>query len=60
TFLTVPEERIRAAQRDLARRGLFVEATGTACSLGAGPSAVTGGQRRGTVMWYPASRSAGR
>ncbi len=31
TFLTVPEERIRAAQRDLARRGLFVEATGTAC-----------------------------
>ncbi|MEW5654923.1 pyridoxal-phosphate dependent enzyme [Streptomyces cinereoruber] len=31
TFLTVPEERIRAAQRDLARRGLSVEATGTAC-----------------------------
>ncbi|MFH8840118.1 threonine synthase [Streptomyces sp. NPDC017868] len=31
TFLTVTEEQIRAAQRDLARRGLFVEATGTAC-----------------------------
>ncbi|MFF0472580.1 threonine synthase [Streptomyces sp. NPDC004284] len=31
TFLTVTEDRIRAAQRDLARRGLFVEATGTAC-----------------------------
>ncbi|MFC9388134.1 pyridoxal-phosphate dependent enzyme [Streptomyces venezuelae] len=31
TFLTVPEDRIRAAQRDLARRGLFVESTGVAC-----------------------------
>ncbi|MEV4945140.1 threonine synthase [Streptomyces sp. NPDC053755] len=31
TFLTVTEEQIRSAQRDLARRGLFVEATGVAC-----------------------------
>ncbi|MFF9425658.1 threonine synthase [Streptomyces sp. NPDC014746] len=31
TFLTVPEDEIRAAQHDLARRGLFVEATGVAC-----------------------------
>ncbi|MFE0699515.1 threonine synthase [Streptomyces sp. NPDC058872] len=31
TFLTVTEEQIRTAQRDLARRGLFVEATGAAC-----------------------------
>ncbi|MFF9848870.1 threonine synthase [Streptomyces litmocidini] len=31
TFLTVTEDQIRAAQRDLARRGLFVESTGVAC-----------------------------
>ncbi|MGW6418034.1 pyridoxal-phosphate dependent enzyme [Streptomyces sp. NPDC055055] len=31
TFLTVDEDGIRAAQRDLARRGLFVEPTGVAC-----------------------------
>ncbi|GAA2783018.1 threonine synthase [Streptomyces showdoensis] len=31
TFLTVTEEQIRAAQLDLARRGLFVEPTGVAC-----------------------------
>ncbi|MGW4705722.1 threonine synthase [Streptomyces sp. NPDC004285] len=31
TFLTVTEEQIRSAQRDLARRGLFAEATGVAC-----------------------------
>ncbi|MFF3602358.1 threonine synthase [Streptomyces sp. NPDC002463] len=31
TFLTVTEEQIRTAQRDLAGRGLFVEATGVAC-----------------------------
>ncbi|MFE6973466.1 threonine synthase [Streptomyces sp. NPDC057682] len=31
TFLTVPEDRIRAAQRELAARGLFVETTGVAC-----------------------------
>ncbi|MEU0130627.1 pyridoxal-phosphate dependent enzyme [Streptomyces sp. NPDC006289] len=31
TFLTVTEEQIRAAQTDLAARGLFVETTGVAC-----------------------------
>ncbi|MCX4964563.1 pyridoxal-phosphate dependent enzyme [Streptomyces sp. NBC_00654] len=31
TFLTVTEDRIRAAQRDLASRGFFVETTGVAC-----------------------------
>nr|WP_251065892.1 pyridoxal-phosphate dependent enzyme [Streptomyces sp. ISL-36] len=31
TFLTVTEDQLRAAQRDLARRGLFVESTGVAC-----------------------------
>ncbi|WP_328536920.1 threonine synthase [Streptomyces sp. NBC_00344] len=31
TFLTVPEDRIRSAQLDLAARGLFVESTGVAC-----------------------------
>ncbi|MFI8518568.1 threonine synthase [Streptomyces sp. NPDC085481] len=31
TFLTVTEDRIRAAQLDLARRGLYVEPTGVAC-----------------------------
>ncbi|MEX0169274.1 pyridoxal-phosphate dependent enzyme [Streptomyces sp. LMG1-1-1.1] len=31
TFLTVTEDQIRTAQRDLARRGLFVEPTGVAC-----------------------------
>ncbi|MGW0121386.1 pyridoxal-phosphate dependent enzyme [Streptomyces sp. NPDC003327] len=31
TFLTVTEDEIRAAARDLAGRGLYVEATGTAC-----------------------------
>lgn len=31
TFLTVTEEQIRAAQLDLAARGLFVESTGVAC-----------------------------
>ncbi|MEU2115595.1 threonine synthase [Streptomyces sp. NPDC016459] len=31
TFLTVTEDQIREAQRDLARRGLFVESTGMAC-----------------------------
>ncbi|MFE7133493.1 threonine synthase [Streptomyces sp. NPDC057638] len=36
TFLTVPEDRVRAAQRDLAARGLFVEATGVACWAAAG------------------------
>jgi threonine synthase len=31
TFLTVTEDQLRAAQRDLAARGLFVESTGVAC-----------------------------
>ena len=31
TFLTVTEDQIRTAQRDLAARGLFVEATGVVC-----------------------------
>ncbi|NGO15284.1 pyridoxal-phosphate dependent enzyme, partial [Streptomyces sp. HC44] len=31
TFLTVTEDQIRHAQRDLASRGLFVESTGVAC-----------------------------
>ncbi|WP_256103947.1 pyridoxal-phosphate dependent enzyme [Streptomyces sp. ODS05-4] len=31
TFLTVTDDQIRAAQRDLAARGLYVEPTGTAC-----------------------------
>ncbi|MEU0369302.1 pyridoxal-phosphate dependent enzyme [Streptomyces sp. NPDC006283] len=36
TFLTVTEDEIRAAQRDLAARGLFVESTGVACWAAAG------------------------
>ncbi|MEV6395215.1 pyridoxal-phosphate dependent enzyme [Streptomyces sp. NPDC051907] len=36
TFLTVTEEQIRAAQLDLAARGLFVESTGVACWAAAG------------------------
>ncbi|QWQ45532.1 threonine synthase [Streptomyces sp. YPW6] len=31
TFLTVPEDDIREAQRDLAARGFYVETTGVAC-----------------------------
>ncbi|MFF3299643.1 threonine synthase [Streptomyces sp. NPDC002908] len=31
TFLTVPEDRIREAQKDLAARGFFVETTGVVC-----------------------------
>ncbi|MFE4217779.1 threonine synthase [Streptomyces sp. NPDC056844] len=31
TFLTVTEDQIRAAQKDLAARGFFVETTGVAC-----------------------------
>ncbi|WP_328927450.1 pyridoxal-phosphate dependent enzyme [Streptomyces sp. NBC_00190] len=37
TVLTVPEDRLRAAQQDLARRGLFVEPTAAACWAGVGP-----------------------
>ncbi|WP_405601663.1 pyridoxal-phosphate dependent enzyme [Streptomyces sp. NBC_01410] len=36
TFLTVAEDQIRAAQLDLAARGLFVESTGVACWAAAG------------------------
>ncbi|TQK52124.1 threonine synthase [Streptomyces sp. SLBN-118] len=36
TFLTVTEDQIRAAQLDLASRGLFVESTGVACWAAAG------------------------
>ncbi|MET7716054.1 threonine synthase [Streptomyces sp. NPDC005407] len=36
TFLTVTEDQIRAAQLDLAARGLFVESTGVACWAAAG------------------------
>ncbi|MFE9635529.1 pyridoxal-phosphate dependent enzyme [Streptomyces sp. NPDC006463] len=39
TVLTVPEDRLRAAQQDLARRGLFVEPTAAACWAGVGPLA---------------------
>ncbi|MFH8880526.1 threonine synthase [Streptomyces californicus] len=44
TFLTVPEDGIREAQRDLAARGLFVETTGVACwaAVRAGGNAVRG------------------
>lgn len=38
TFLTVPDERLREAQRDLARRGLFVEPTAAACWAAVGPT----------------------
>ncbi|KIF68162.1 pyridoxal-5'-phosphate-dependent protein subunit beta [Streptomyces sp. AcH 505] len=36
TFLTVTEDQLRAAQLDLASRGLFVESTGVACWAAAG------------------------
>ncbi|MET8753600.1 threonine synthase [Streptomyces sp. NPDC004667] len=39
TFLTVPDDRLREAQRDLARRGLFVEPTAAACWAAVGPDA---------------------
>nr|MDT0520792.1 threonine synthase [Streptomyces sp. DSM 41633] len=39
TFLTVPDARLREAQRDLARRGLFVEPTAAACWAAVGPGA---------------------
>ncbi|MFE9259037.1 pyridoxal-phosphate dependent enzyme [Streptomyces sp. NPDC006879] len=39
TFLTVSEERIAAAQLDLAARGLFVEPTAAACWAAVGPGA---------------------
>ncbi|MBT2405398.1 MULTISPECIES: pyridoxal-phosphate dependent enzyme [unclassified Streptomyces] len=36
-FLTVPDDRLREAQRDLARRGLYVEPTAAACWAAVGP-----------------------
>ncbi|MFJ2749029.1 threonine synthase [Streptomyces sp. NPDC087297] len=39
TFLTVTDSRLREAQQDLARRGLFVEPTAAACWAAVGPSA---------------------
>ncbi|MGW8488382.1 threonine synthase [Streptomyces sp. NPDC055886] len=44
TFLTVPEDRIREAQRDLAARGFYVETTGVACwaAVREGGEAVSG------------------
>lgn len=44
TFLTVTEDQIRAAQLDLAGRGLFVESTGVACwaAITASPEALGG------------------
>ncbi|MFG2147607.1 threonine synthase [Streptomyces sp. NPDC048696] len=44
TFLTATEDQLRAAQRDLARRGLFVESTGVACwaAVSAAPDAFAG------------------
>ncbi|MFI1013939.1 threonine synthase [Streptomyces sp. NPDC020965] len=44
TFLTVTEDQIRAAQLDLAARGLFVESTGVACW------AAVGDRREGTAV----------
>ncbi|MFH7598391.1 pyridoxal-phosphate dependent enzyme [Streptomyces racemochromogenes] len=39
TILTVPDARVREAQRELARRGLFVEPTAAACWAAVGPGA---------------------
>lgn len=39
TFLTVSDDRVRAARLDLAGRGLFVEPTAAACWAAVGPSA---------------------
>ncbi|WP_399432213.1 threonine synthase [Streptomyces sp. WAC05374] len=45
TFLTVTEDQIRDAQRDLAARGLFVEPTGVACW-----AALTAAPRQGSAV----------
>ncbi|MGP9018823.1 threonine synthase [Streptomyces sp. BR1] len=44
TFLTATEDQLRAAQRDLAGRGLFVESTGVACwaAVSAAPEVFAG------------------
>ncbi|MEC4573361.1 threonine synthase [Streptomyces virginiae] len=41
TFVTVPDARLREAQRDLARRGFFVEPTAAACWAAVSPTAPT-------------------
>ncbi|MEU9147127.1 pyridoxal-phosphate dependent enzyme [Streptomyces sp. NPDC048349] len=41
TFLTVPDDRLREAQADLARRGLSVEPTAAACWAAVGPLSPT-------------------
>ncbi|MBT2481291.1 threonine synthase [Streptomyces sp. ISL-94] len=41
TFLMVSDDRLREAQRDLARRGFFVEPTAAACWAAVGPAAPT-------------------
>jgi threonine synthase len=45
TFLTVTEDQLRAAQLDLAARGLFVETTGVACW-----AAITAEPRAGSMV----------
>ncbi|MFJ6794599.1 pyridoxal-phosphate dependent enzyme [Streptomyces sp. NPDC091268] len=52
TFLTVPDDRLRAAQLDLARRGLFVEPTAAACWAAVGPAA-PGDPLRGRTAVLP-------
>ncbi|MGW6882083.1 pyridoxal-phosphate dependent enzyme [Streptomyces goshikiensis] len=52
TFLTVPDDRLRAAQLDLARRGLFVEPTAAACWAAVGPGA-PGDPLRGRTAVLP-------
>lgn len=50
TFVTVPDDRLREAQRDLARRGLFVEPTAAACWAAVGPTAPTDPLRGRTAV----------
>ncbi|MFF5702192.1 pyridoxal-phosphate dependent enzyme [Streptomyces sp. NPDC012794] len=52
TFLTVPDDRLREAQRDLARRGLFVEPTAAACWAAVCPTA-PGDPLRGRTAVLP-------
>ncbi|MCX5194616.1 pyridoxal-phosphate dependent enzyme [Streptomyces sp. NBC_00249] len=52
TFLTVSDGRLREAQLDLARRGLFVEPTAAACWAAVGPDA-SGDPLRGRTAVLP-------
>lgn len=52
TFLTVTDHQVRAAQLDLARRGLFVEPTAAACWAAVGPTA-PGDPLRGRTAVVP-------